>query len=279
MSALLEGQALSKSFAGRAVLDEVSLTVERGEVVGLLGPNGAGKSTLLRLLLGLLDADGGRVLLDGQEITALPTHLRARAGMGFLPQEASAFANLTVADNLEVVRRLAGRPESAAPLLRTFGLDERRGQRASTLSGGERRRLELARLLCTGPKVVLLDEPFKGLDPVGAASLSKTLQTRRAGGVGILLCDHNVEQALALCQRVYVLVDGRIAACGSAAEVASHPEARRVFFATVPGHHGDAVPARADPDRAAAREPTIAPPDPASLPRREERERPQTPGE
>jgi lipopolysaccharide export system ATP-binding protein len=261
MTSLLEGRALCKSFAGRAVVEDVSLTVERGEVVGLLGPNGAGKSTLLRLLLGLLPADGGRVLLDGQEITDLPTHLRARAGVGFLPQEASAFAGLTVADNLEVVRQLAGQPAGgAAPLLHAFGLDERRDQRASTLSGGERRRLELARLLCTAPKVVLLDEPFKGLDPLGAAALSDVLEALRAQRVGILLCDHNVQQALALCQRIYMLVDGRVVACGAAEVVARHPAARR-FFTT---HSG---------------QPTVAPTDPTSPPRREDRERPQISGE
>ncbi len=220
----LEAQQLSKSFGRRNVLHEVSLKVGPGEVVGVVGPNGAGKTTLLQLLMGLLPADDGRVFLSGRDISHEPTYRRARLGLGYLPQERSAFEGLSVTRNVEAVLQLRRHSlQTSSKILEVFGLSARKTQRASTLSGGERRRLELSRLFAAEPWAVLLDEPFKGLDSQVALELKAAIQSRSAKGACFLVIDHAIEQVLAICQRLYVLMEGRIIASGSAQEMARHP--------------------------------------------------------
>jgi lipopolysaccharide export system ATP-binding protein len=231
----LEVQGLTKQLGGRVVVDQVSLRVARGEVVGLLGPNGAGKTTVFQLIMGIIPARSGRVLLGERSLDGLPTHQRARLGLGYLPQQASVFAGLTVADNLRSVVQLSGvgdRPDWQE-LLRAFGLHPLRHRRAGTLSGGERRRLELARLLARSFSVVLLDEPFKGLDPLATADLIQAIHRLSSEeGVGVLLTDHAVEQTLSTCHRAYIMIDGRVVVSGTSLEVSRHPEARLGFFGT-----------------------------------------------
>jgi lipopolysaccharide export system ATP-binding protein len=233
----LEVEGLTKRLGGRVVADRVSLRVAPGEVVGLLGPNGAGKTTVFQLIMGILPARSGRVLLGGQRLDRLPTHQRARLGLGYLPQQPSAFMGLTVADNLRSVVLLAGggdHPPDWQELLRDFGLFQLRHQRAGTLSGGERRRLELARMLVRSFSVVLLDEPFKGLDPLATADLIQAIHRLSREGVGVLLTDHAVEQTLSTCHRAYIMIDGRVVVSGTSLEVSRDPEARLGFFGT--GH-------------------------------------------
>ncbi|MCC6750904.1 MAG: ATP-binding cassette domain-containing protein [Deltaproteobacteria bacterium] len=235
----LVAEGLVRRFAGRTVVDHVSLEVRRGEVLALLGPNGAGKSTLMRLLVGALRPEGGRVILGGEDVTRLPLHLRGRRGLGYLPQEPSAFTGLSVEDNLALVLELRGQPRAAGEAaLALFELEPRRNQRASTLSGGERRRLELARLLCTRPTVALLDEPFAGLDPRAAEQLALHIARLAEHGVGVLLADHRAEQALAICHRACLLVDGRVAVCGSPKELWSDSSAQRAYFGSLAPYVG-----------------------------------------
>jgi lipopolysaccharide export system ATP-binding protein len=218
-SCLLEADGLSKILGGRAVLERVSLRVEAGEVVGLLGPNGAGKTTLLRVLLGLLVPDAGRIHWCGADIGRWPTYRRARAGIGYLPQEPSSFLGLSARHNLEAVLELNRRPRAeAAPMLEALGLWPRRDQRAQTLSGGERRRLEIARLLVLRPRLLLLDEPQRGLDQRAREVLREELQRLAGEGSGVVIVEHPgqgadgaADGALALCQRFCVMTDGRLA--------------------------------------------------------------------
>jgi len=207
---VLEGRDLVKQLGGRTVVDRVSLQVCTGEVVGLLGPNGAGKTTLFRMLMGLTAPDGGEIYLGGQRITRLQPHQRARLGLGYLSQQASVFQGLSVADNLKAVLALARRPISRVPdLLQAFELEQVATQRAGLLSGGERRRLELARVFAAGPRLALLDEPFKGLD-AGSVDRVRSMLSDGAGRCGVLLTDHALEQTLELCHRVFVLHEGRL---------------------------------------------------------------------
>lgn len=216
---LLRGQDLVKRLGGRMVLEGVSLEIDAGEVVGLLGPNGAGKTTLFRLLMGLLDPDAGVVTFHGRPITHLPPHRRARLGLGYLAQHTSVFQAMTVVDNLRAVLELKGRTATVEPLLRDFDLQRVSQQRAGLLSGGERRRLELARLEAASPDVVLLDEPFKGLD-VASLELVRGMVHRWAeAGCGVMITDHALEQTLALCQRAYFLRDGRVVQSGTGPQV------------------------------------------------------------
>jgi lipopolysaccharide export system ATP-binding protein len=240
----LGARDLVKTLDRRTVVDGVALRVRSGEVVGLLGPNGAGKTTLFRMMMGLLAPDRGRVYfnknfksdLKDLDITNLPTHKRAWMGIGFLPQEPSVFSGLSALQNVELVLQLRRRPRRLAQKILTgAGLGSLARQRAATLSGGERRRLELARLLATEPRFVLLDEPFKGLDPRAAADLGGRLQELARGGVGVLLTDHNVHQALTICHRAYILVGGRVLVSGSAERVTADPEARRAFWGWATG--------------------------------------------
>jgi len=237
-SPVAAGNALSVTglrcrLSGRMVVDGVDLQVGEGEVVGLLGPNGAGKTTVMRVLIGAGRPVAGRVWLDGEEVTDWPVHRRCRRGLGYLAQEPSAFVGLTARQNVEAVLQLHGRSRRRADaLLSTFGLARLAHQRAGTMSGGERRRLELARLMAAEPKVVLLDEPLAGLDPLAIEELCKQVQTLADRGVGVLMADHNVSQALTICRRACILVNGRVIASGSPADVIGDQDVRRTYLGT-----------------------------------------------
>ncbi len=232
---LLQTDKLCKAYKGRRVVDEVSLHVERGEIVGLLGPNGAGKTTTFRICMGMIRPDSGRITLAGQDATRLPIHRRARLGLGYLPQDASVFRKLTVEDNLLAVLEIGNRPkavhaERAETLLEEFGLGHLRQSRGELLSGGERRRLEIARALASDPKLILLDEPFSGVDPVAVEEIQSILGRLKEQGIAILLTDHNVRETLSITDRTYILADGRVLAEGSAEALAADPEVRRIYL-------------------------------------------------
>ena len=216
----LEARDLEVVLGGRTVVDSVSLELRAGEIVGLLGPNGAGKTTVFSMVMGILPGLKGCVVLkDGdseQELSALPTHQRARLGLGYLPQQPSAFLGLSVARNIEAVLQLHRKPaRRCTELLEMFGLLPLASQKARTLSGGERRRLEIARLLALDPQYILLDEPFAGLDPEAVEDLKEILVNLSGRGTGVLITDHNVHQALTICDRAYILVDGHIKVSGT----------------------------------------------------------------
>lgn len=217
----LEARDLEVVLGGRTVVDGVSLELHAGEIVGLLGPNGAGKTTVFCVVMGILQGPRGSVLLrdeDGTvfDLSGLPTHQRARLGLGYLPQQPSAFLGLSVARNVEAVLQLRRAPTSqCGELLEMFGLTPLANQKARTLSGGERRRLEIARLLALDPRYILLDEPFAGLDPAAMEDLKEILLKLSAQGTGVLITDHNVHQALTICDRAYILVDGHIEVSGT----------------------------------------------------------------
>ena len=218
--AMLEVQDLQMVLGGRTVVDQVSLELRPGKIVGLLGPNGAGKTTVFGMVMGV-HRGPGRVVLragegDDRDITGLPTHKRARLGLGYLPQQPSTFLGLSVEDNLRAVLQLRRLPaERGAELLETFGLSKVARQKAHTLSGGERRRLEIARLLAVDPRYVLLDEPFAGLDPGAVEDLKRILVDLKGQDRGVLITDHNVSQALTICDSAYILVDGHIEVSGT----------------------------------------------------------------
>ena len=231
----LQAVEISKSYRGRKVVDDVSLEIGKGEVVGLLGPNGAGKTTTFYILVGLARPDAGSVLLDSEDITDLPMYLRARSGISYLPQEPSVFRKLTVEENLlAVLETLPLTPEQqrdrVEELLAQMGLETVRNNRAYTLSGGERRRLEIARSLVLDPEFVLLDEPFAGIDPVTVAGLQEIIQRLAAAGIGVLVTDHNVREALRVTHRAYIIHDGRIFRAGTPADLSGDSEVRRVYL-------------------------------------------------
>lgn len=227
---LLEATGLIRSLSGRRVVDDVGLTVRAGEVVGLLGPNGAGKTTTFRLLTGLLAPDAGQVLLRGQPLEG-PLHARVRAGLGYLPQHATLFRGLTVRQHLWVPLEARGASRAQAEsLLQDAGLTALADAPAVRLSGGERRRLEIARCLAGDPAVLLLDEPFAGVDPVAVGELATRFRSLADGGLGVLLTDHAAREALELCDRVVLLVEGRVVLRGSPADVASDPQARALWL-------------------------------------------------
>jgi lipopolysaccharide export system ATP-binding protein len=232
-SLLAEG--LSKTFRGRQVVKGISLRIDGGEIVGLLGPNGAGKTTSFGCILGLVKPDRGRVLLDGEEITALPMYLRARRGLGYLPQEASIFRRMTVEDNLLAVLETLGlgtdeTRRRCGALLQEFGLARLARQRASTLSGGERRRVEIARALTTTPSFILLDEPFAGIDPIARADLQRVVAHLKERGLGILITDHNVRETLQITDRAYIIADGEILESGPPGALAASARVRQVYL-------------------------------------------------
>jgi lipopolysaccharide export system ATP-binding protein len=232
VSGTLVAEGLAKSYRGRTVVDGVDLGVGPGEVVGLLGPNGAGKTTTFRLLLGLTPPDRGTVSFGGP-LDGMPLHRRARRGLGYLPQGASIFRGLSVRDNLLLILETLGRTEPrarAADLLERYGLSHLADRSAATLSGGERRRLEFARCLCSEPGILLADEPFAGVDPLAVAAISRAIADLGKGGVGVLLTDHTVREALAVCHRVYLLVEGRIVAAGTPGEIRASEIARRLYL-------------------------------------------------
>jgi lipopolysaccharide export system ATP-binding protein len=231
----LQAADLRKSYRGRRVVDDVTLEVQQGEVVGLLGPNGAGKTTTFYILVGLARPDYGRVLLDGEDITDLPMYLRARSGISYLPQEPSVFRKLTVEDNLlAVLETLSVTPEQrrerVEELLAQMGLEGVRYNQAHVLSGGERRRLEIARSLVLSPSFVLLDEPFAGIDPLTVVDIQKIVADLSEAGIGVLVTDHNVRDTLAVTNRAYIISEGRILAAGEPEELSSNAEVRRIYL-------------------------------------------------
>ena len=224
---------LMKWFKHRKVVDKVSLDIQRGEVVGLLGPNGAGKTTSFYMMVGLLPSDGGRIFLEGQEITALPMYQRCRLGVGYLPPESSVFRKLTVEENLLAILETldlsaSERRERAAELLAELGLTALAPYAAYTLSGGERRRLEITRALVTSPQYLLLDEPFTGIDPIAIGDIQEIVGRLREKGIGILITDHNVRETLRITDRAYIMYDGKILVAGTASEIAANPIAREI---------------------------------------------------
>src|ERR1700693_3277906 len=231
----LQADDLSKSYRGRKVVDDISLEIRQGEVVGLLGPNGAGKTTTFYILVGLTRPDYGRVLLDDEDITDLPMYLRARGGISYLPQEPSVFRKMTVEENLlAVLETLSLAPEQrrerVEELLAQMGLEGVRYSQAYVLSGGERRRLEIARSLVLSRSFVLLDEPFSGIDPLTVVDIQKIIADLSAAGIGVLVTDHNVRETLAVTNRAYIISDGRILFTGSPAELSSNADVRRIYL-------------------------------------------------
>jgi lipopolysaccharide export system ATP-binding protein len=237
---VIDVQSLTKSYGSRTVVDHVSLAVRAGEVVGLLGPNGAGKTTTFYMVVGLVRPNGGSVLLSSDDgtatdITHQPIHVRAREGIGYLAQETSVFRRLSVADNLRLIWEQRGvdpqEQERRLPLLlEEFGLQALAGASAETLSGGERRRVEIARAIATDPAFLLLDEPFTGIDPIAVADIQEIIRLLRAKGLGVLITDHAVRETLAIVDRAYILNRGRIEVSGTAAEVAESPVARQFYL-------------------------------------------------
>src|SRR6202034_1685155 len=226
---------LDKSFSGRKVVNNVSIHVRRGEAVGLLGPNGAGKTTVFYMITGLVKADGGGIELDGQDVPRLPMYQRARLGVGYLPQEASIFRGLNVEENiravLEVIEPDRRRREAdLAGLLDEFGITSRRKTPAIALSGGERRRVEIARALASRPSYMLLDEPFAGIDPIAVGDIQDLVRHLTNRGIGVLITDHNVRETLGLTDRAYIVYAGEILTEGSPEEIVSNPDVRRLYL-------------------------------------------------
>ena len=231
----LIAQGLFKRFGSRRVVDDVGFDIQRGEVVGLLGPNGAGKTTSFYMMVGLLSPDGGRIFLEGEEITDLPMYKRCRMGLGYLPQESSVFRKLTVEENLLAILETldlshSERVDRLRELLQELDLAPLARHKAFTLSGGERRRLEITRALITSPRYLLLDEPFTGIDPIAIGDIQEIVARLRERGIGILITDHNVRETLAITDRAYILYDGKILVSGTAMELAQNPTAREIYL-------------------------------------------------
>jgi lipopolysaccharide export system ATP-binding protein len=231
----LETREISKSYRGRKVVDDVTVSVDQGEVVGLLGANGAGKTTSFYMIVGLISPDSGCILLDGADITLLPMYKRARKGISYLPQEASVFRKLTVEENLMAILetlplRNRERHERLDRLIEQLGLEKVRRSQGYMLSGGERRRVEIARSLVIDPKFLLLDEPFSGIDPIQVLELQRIIFDLKRTGIGILVTDHNVRETLAVTDRAYIIDNGRIFRAGSPEALARDPEVKRVYL-------------------------------------------------
>jgi lipopolysaccharide export system ATP-binding protein len=232
---MLEASGLVKTYGRRRVVDGVNFQVEQGEIVGLLGPNGAGKTTSFRMTCGLVDPPAARVTLNAHDVTSLPMYLRAQQGMGYLAQESSVFRKLTVENNLLGVMEMLGmdrksRKNRCAELLEQFDITRLKKSRADSLSGGERRRLEIARSLVSNPKIILLDEPFTGIDPVTINSIQKIIRDLRERGISILITDHQVRETLQITDRSYVIRAGQVLCHGQPDEVLANPEARKYYF-------------------------------------------------
>jgi len=237
----LEVLHLAKAYGKRQVVKDVSLVVEKGEVVGLLGPNGAGKTTSFYMIVGLLPSDGGDIRIDGQSVARMPIHKRSRLGLSYLPQEASIFRKLTVQENVRAVLELQygddGKPLSKAEialrldaLLEELRVDHLRDSPALALSGGERRRVEIARALATQPRFILLDEPFAGIDPIAVIEIQRIIGFLKARGIGVLITDHNVRETLGICDHACIISDGRVLAQGTPSEIVNNAEVRRVYL-------------------------------------------------
>ena len=232
---------LKKSYGSRTVVKDVSLSVKSGEVVGLLGPNGAGKTTSFYMIVGLVRADAGAISIDGQSIEHMPIHRRSRLGLSYLPQEASIFRKLNVEDNVRAVLELqideAGKPLSKAviaerldALLKDLRVDHLRDSPSLALSGGERRRVEIARALATQPRFILLDEPFAGIDPIAVIEIQRIIGFLKSRGIGVLITDHNVRETLGICDHAYIISDGNVLAEGTPAQIVDNAEVRRVYL-------------------------------------------------
>jgi lipopolysaccharide export system ATP-binding protein len=237
----LEAEGLQKTYGVRKVVKNVHLDVHSGEVVGLLGPNGAGKTTSFYMIVGLVRADAGEIRIDGQPVQRLPIHQRARLGLSYLPQEASIFRKLTVEENIRAVLELQlderGKAWSAArvkeqleSLLSELSIEKLRDSPAPALSGGERRRVEIARALATQPRFILLDEPFAGVDPIAVLEIQRIISFLKARGIGVLITDHNVRETLGICDRAYIISDGTVLAEGRPEEIVQNPEVRKVYL-------------------------------------------------
>jgi len=231
----LETREISKSYRGRKVVDNVAVSVDQGEVVGLLGPNGAGKTTSFYMIVGLISPDSGRILMDDEDITALPMYQRARRGISYLPQEASVFRKLSVEDNLMAIletlpMRNSERRKTMEQLIEQLGLEKVRRSLGYMLSGGERRRVEIARSLVISPSFLLLDEPFSGIDPIQVLELQRIIFDLKRAGIGILVTDHNVRETLMVTDRAYIINNGRIFRAGSPEALGRDPEVKRVYL-------------------------------------------------
>jgi len=237
----LEARHLQKSYGSRMVVHDVSIAVNKGEVVGLLGPNGAGKTTSFYMIVGLVRADGGAITIDGQPVTSLPIHRRSRLGLSYLPQEASIFRKLNVEDNVRAVLELQrddqGNPLSdddiekrLTSLLQELRVEHLRASPSMALSGGERRRVEIARALATNPRFILLDEPFAGIDPIAVIEIQRIIGFLKARGMGVLITDHNVRETLGICDHACIISDGRVLAQGTPNEIVENADVRRVYL-------------------------------------------------
>ena len=233
---MLTATNLAKSYKGRKVVRDVSLSVDQGEIVGLLGPNGAGKTTCFYMIVGLVKADGGNVQLSGQSLTSLPIHQRASYGLSYLPQDSSIFRTLSVEDNilaiLETRKDLSSTEKNTKldTLLSDFNIDHIRSNKGMSLSGGERRRTEIARTLATDPKFILLDEPFAGIDPISVSDIKQIIQQLKNRNIGILVTDHNVRETLDICEKAYIVNEGRIIAEGNSETILSNDKVREVYL-------------------------------------------------
>lgn len=236
MTVRLQATGLSKRYKARQVVKDISLSVGPGEIVGLLGPNGAGKTTAFYMIVGLVPCDGGSVTLGEQDLTSLPMHLRARAGVGYLPQEPSVFRRLSVADNLLAILETRpnldaeARQQRLEALLDELHIGHLRDNLGQSLSGGERRRVEIARALAADPQFILLDEPFAGVDPVSVADIQRIVAHLRDRGIGVLITDHQVRETLGICSRAYIVNQGAVIASGTAEEILANPEVRSVYL-------------------------------------------------
>ncbi|MGY0560894.1 LPS export ABC transporter ATP-binding protein [Luteimonas sp. A277] len=233
---MLAAEGLRKRYRSREVVSDFGLTLEAGEVVGLLGPNGAGKTTCFYMIVGLVTADAGRIVLDGRDITDEPMYRRARLGVGYLPQEPSVFRKLSVADNIRLVLELRDnlrrkeREAELANLLEELQITHVADQAGASLSGGERRRVEIARALAAQPRMILLDEPFAGVDPISVGDIQRIIRHLKNRGIGVLITDHNVRETLGICDRAYILNEGSVLAQGAPDALLANPDVRRVYL-------------------------------------------------
>jgi lipopolysaccharide export system ATP-binding protein len=237
----LEVRGLRKAYGSRTVVDDVRLAVRSGEVVGLLGPNGAGKTTSFYMIVGLVRADGGEITIEGRRVERLPIHRRSRLGLSYLPQEPSIFRKLNVEENIRAVLELQvgadGKPlkkaaidETLEGLLKDLSIEKLRASPAPALSGGERRRVEIARALATQPRFILLDEPFAGIDPIAVIEIQRIISFLKRRGIGVLITDHNVRETLGICDRAYIISEGRVLAEGTPAEIVANADVRKVYL-------------------------------------------------
>jgi len=237
----LEARHLQKSYGSRQVVFDVSVKVQKGEVVGLLGPNGAGKTTSFYMIVGLVRTDGGQILMDGEDVTRMPIHRRARMGLSYLPQEASIFRKLTVAENVRAVLELQLNADGKSlndaeisarlqALLKDLRVDHLHDSPSLALSGGERRRVEIARALATDPRFILLDEPFAGIDPIAVIEIQRIIAFLKQRGIGVLITDHNVRETLGICDHAYIISEGRVLAQGTPQDIVNNADVRRVYL-------------------------------------------------